>query len=102
MHIDVITRWYCPNCKQEARTLEPKAHTRFHVCPALNGLTAPMVPMGTKAKVERVEREDYVGNDNVQTDAEGRPVMSIVTTRDEGQDAVVFAPAAGGIGKASE
>jgi hypothetical protein len=53
-----------------------------------------MVPEGTRCKVEAIEREDYVGSEQVQTDANGRPVMSIVTTRDTGQDTVVFAPTA--------
>jgi hypothetical protein len=58
-------------------------------------LTAPMVLAGTAAKVELRERDDYVGNDRVQLDPERkRPVMSIVTTRDNGNDVVVFAPTA--------
>jgi hypothetical protein len=60
----------------------------------LRGLTAPFVPEGTKCKVESKEREDYVGKELVQTDGEGRPVMSVVTTRDEGQDCAVMAPTA--------
>jgi hypothetical protein len=59
----------------------------------LRGLTAPMVLAGTKAKVEIHEREDYIGSDKVQLH-EGRPVMSVVTTRDDGQDVAVFAPVA--------
>jgi hypothetical protein len=56
-----------------------------------------MLPAGTKAKVEAREREDYVNGDRVQLDPElGRPVMSVVTTRDEGQDVIVFAPTATG------
>ena len=87
--------WYCPNCRVEDVTTEPRPHTRFHTCPALRGLTAPMLPKGTAAKVELREREDYVGNEIVQLDPErGRPVMSVVTTRDDGQDAIVFAPTA--------
>jgi hypothetical protein len=58
-----------------------------------------MVPAGTKAKVEAKEREDYVGKEEVQTDGEGKPVMSIVTTRDEGQDCTVLAPTAQGSAK---
>jgi hypothetical protein len=53
-----------------------------------------MVPAGTRAKVVAVEREDYIGSELVQTDADGRPVMAIVTTRDEGQDCTVLAPCA--------
>ena len=53
-----------------------------------------MVPAGMKAKVIAVEREDYVGKENVQTDGNGRPVMAVRTIRDEGEDVVVFAPTA--------
>jgi hypothetical protein len=52
--------------------------------------------MGMSAKVEAKDREDYVGRELVQTDEDGRPVMSVVTTRDNGQDAIVYAPTATG------
>jgi hypothetical protein len=87
-------RWECPNCTQTDVTREARPHTRFHVCAGLRGLTAPFLPAGTAAKVEARERDDYVGRDMVQTDAEGRPVMSVVTTRDEGEDVAVLAPCA--------
>ena len=56
-----------------------------------------MVERGTRAKVEAVEREDYVGREQVQLGVvAGRvtPIMSIVTTRDDGQDCAVYAPVA--------
>lgn len=87
-------RWECPNCDATDVTRHVGPHSRFHACRGLRGLTAPMVPAGTKAKVTAHEREDYIGGDMVQTDGEGRPVMSIVTTRDEGQDVTVLAPCA--------
>lgn len=90
-----VTRWYCPNCRKEDVTHEARPHTRFHVCPGLRGLTAPLLPVGTAAKVELAEWGDYVGKELVQRDPErGRPVQSITTTRDDGQDAIVFAPTA--------
>lgn len=89
-----VTQWECPNCHQTDVTRETRPHVRFHVCPALRGLTAPMVKVGTRAKVEVREREDYVNGEKVQRDANGRPIMSIVTTRNDGQDVVVFAPTA--------
>lgn len=95
-----ITEWYCPNCKLADRTREARPHTRFHTCPALRGLTAPMLRAGTRAHVYAREREDYVGAEKVQTDAAGRPVMSVVTEREDGQDAIVFAPLAHGSGGA--
>ena len=92
-----VRRWHCPNCGLRDETREARPHTRFHPCPRLRGLAAPMLPEGVAAKVELREREDYVGNDRVQLDPErGRPVMSVITTRDDGQDAIVFAPTAVG------
>lgn len=51
---------------------------------------APLVRAGLAAKVEAKRHEDYIGNEMVQTDADGKPVMSIVTTRDDGQDTAVY------------
>lgn len=87
-------RWECPNCTHTDVTFEASPHTRYHACRGLTGITAPMVPAGTRCKVEAVERGDYVGGQIVQTNAEGRPIMSIVTTRDDGQDCAVLAPLA--------
>jgi len=49
-----------------------------------------MVPDGLKCKVEAIEREAYIGEDIVQYDGEGRPIMAVVTTRDEGTDCAVY------------
>ena len=87
-------RWECPNCTATDVTHEAQPHTRFHSCRGLRGLTAPMVPAGTRCKVEAVEREDYVGRELVTVDGEGRPVMAVETTRDAGTDRAVFAPCA--------
>ena len=87
-------RWECPNCTVTHVTHETKPHTPFHVCRGLQGLTTPFVPAGTNAKVEAIERGDYVGREQVQTDGNGRPVMAVVTTRDDGQDCAVLAPTA--------
>lgn len=92
--LDPVQHWSCPNCVATHVTHEAKPHTPFHSCRGLRGLTAPFVPAGTKAKVEAMDREDYVGADLVATDGEGRPVMSVVTTRDTGQDCAVMAPCA--------
>lgn len=97
MHGVLLTperRWECPNCTATHVTHEAQPHTPFHPCPGLRGLTAPFVTAGTKAKVETVDRGDYVGRDIVQTDGAGRPVMAIVTTREDGQDCAVLAPTA--------
>jgi hypothetical protein len=92
--IQPTRHWTCPNCTTESITHEPRPHTRFHTCRGLKGLTAPMVEAGTRAEVIAVERDDYVGTERVQTDAEGRPVMAVVTKRDDGEDRAVLAPVA--------
>jgi hypothetical protein len=85
-------RWVCPNCDHAEVTAG--ADNRFHACPGLAGLLAPMVLDGVRARVRSVVREDYVGGEDVQYDGDGRPVMSVVTERDNGQDCAVFAPTA--------
>ena len=90
--------WECPNCDQTKTTHEAKPHTAFHICSGLRNITAPFVPVGTKCKVELKEREDYLGDEEVFMSEDGRPVMSVVTTRDDGQDCTVFARCARGSG----
>jgi len=97
--LSTIRHWECPNCHATDTTKEPKPHTRFHSCPKMGGLTAPMIPAGTTAKITSHEREDYVGKDIVRLNDDGRPVMSITTEREEGQDVVVFAPTATATGE---
>ena len=90
--MNLVQHWHCPNCGLTEDTVGKP--NRFHNCPKLHGLTAPMLPAGLSAKVEAREREDFVGTEKVQTDDRGRPMMSVVTTRDNGQDTIVFAPTA--------
>ena len=97
--LSTIRHWECPNCHFTDTTNEPRPHTRFHECPKMGGLTAPMIPAGTKAKITAHERDDYVGKDIVRLNDDGRPVMSITTEREEGQDVVVFAPTATATGE---
>lgn len=87
-------RWSCPNCTIAAITHRPGTPAPFHTCRGLKGLNAPLVPDGIRCKVEAREREDYVGAELVRLDGEGRPVMSVVTTRDDGQDCAIYAPCA--------
>jgi hypothetical protein len=94
-HLIAVNReWYCPNCDIVDTTHEARPHTQFHQCPGLRGLAAPLLEKGIKAKVEAHDREDYVGKDIPQVDEDGRPVMSITTTRDDGMDTMVLAPTA--------
>lgn len=82
--------WECPNCPAVDKTNDPRANP-FHRCRGLAGLTAPLVPAGTKCQVTAHEREDYIGCELVQLH-EGRPVAQIRTEREDGQDCVVLAP----------
>jgi hypothetical protein len=88
-------RWNCPKCSTETVTHEARPHSELHICKGLNGLIAPLVQVGTKADVRVIEREDYIGTDKVQLH-DGRPVMSVVVERPDGEDVAVFAPAATG------
>lgn len=88
------TDWYCPACGKTDRTREAQPHTRYHACVKMGGMLAPLLESHISAKTVAVEREDYVGNEKVQTDDGGRPVMAVVTTRDDGEDRLVFAPCA--------
>lgn len=87
------THWVCSHCPAEDVT-PASVPNRFHSCRGLAGITAPMVPAGLRCKVEVREREEYVGREDVQYDGNRRPVMSVVTTRDDGQDCLVLAPCA--------
>jgi len=88
-------RWSCPNCTYEDVTYLTGPHSRYHACAGLYGLSVAMVPAGTACKITAVEREDYIGREDVQYAPEtGRPVALIVTTRDDGQDCAVLAPCA--------
>lgn len=86
--------WECPNCSATHVTREPRPHTPFHPCRGMWGLTAPFVPAGTRAAVTPNRREDYLGSDVPHVDGDGRPVMSLTTTRDDGQDCALLAPTA--------
>jgi hypothetical protein len=88
------TRWVCDHCNARDVTTEAAPHTRYHTCPGLKGISAPMVREGDRVKVEVRLREDYVRSERVTTDDDGRPVMAVVTTRDDGTDCAVFAPVA--------
>lgn len=89
------TCWECPNCDMTDVCSVKPGQSRMHNCPGLKGLVAPLVPAGTKCKVERTNWEDYVRYDfAVRKDEEGTPVSAINVTRDDGNDVVVFPGAA--------
>jgi hypothetical protein len=88
-------QWECLSCDLKQVTREARPHARMHPCKGMAGLTVPMVPAGTRGENRMVEREDYIGSEVVQlAPGTGRPVMSVTTTRDDGEDCTVYAPTA--------
>jgi len=93
--VERVTAWVCASgCTVGALTRGPAPRIPFHRCRELRGLNAPLVPEGTRCRVVAVDRDDYVGDELVQRDGDGRPVMAIRTVRDDGEDCVVLAPSA--------
>jgi hypothetical protein len=84
--------WYCPNCDAEARTVDTALP--MHNCAGIAGLTAPLIVRGVAGKTVVNDRQDYVGRDVPQTDADGKVVMSTTTVRDDGQDCTIYVPTA--------
>lgn len=84
--------WHCPNCGVSERTrgLPPNA-ARFHTCPGLHMLTAPLVRAGVRCSVTAVERGDYLRGEVQATGDDGRPYMAVRTTRGDGDDVIVNA-----------
>jgi hypothetical protein len=90
--------WECPACGYEDRTRPvPPNGGRFHPCPKLHGLTAPLVRAGTDCKLAASEREDYLGDEVQQAGDDGRPYMNVTTEHADGHtDLAVFSPVARG------
>ncbi len=88
------THWVCLSCDREDVTRVAGPHQRMHDCPALAGLSVPFVVAGTRGEHRVREREDYIGAELVQLDGRGRPVMSVRTIREDGEDCTVYAPTA--------
>lgn len=84
--------WYCPNCTAAETTppLPPNA-SRYHSCPGLHGLTAPMVRAGVRCSVTAEERQDYLNGDLQATGDDGKAYMAVRTTRDDSEDLLVNA-----------
>jgi hypothetical protein len=86
--------WRCPSCGVTDRTERADVHTQFHPCPALGGVTVPLVEV--RRADDRpdgrhliVPREDYSGNDTAG------PIAAIRTERGDGSnDCTVLAPTA--------
>lgn len=84
--------WACPNCDAAERTpaLPPNA-SRFHSCPGLHGLTAPLVRAEADCAVTAVPRGDYLRGAVQRHGDDGQPYMAVRTEHADGHtDLVVF------------
>lgn len=95
--LHVMLDWYCPNCWVTCQAPPvPPGQAKMHTCPGLHMLTAPLIPAGTRCKVEAEERQEYLGTEVQKTGDDGVPYMAVRTTRDEGDDLIVNAGLAKG------
>jgi hypothetical protein len=53
-----------------------------------------MTREGERVHVTTREREDYIGDEVVTRDGEGRPIMAVNVERENGNDIAVYAPQA--------
>ena len=102
MLLDAWQDWECPNCRLTDRTrpLPPDAG-RFHPCPGLHGLTAPLVRAGAGCRVTAVERADYLRGEKQATGDDGKPYMSVRTDYADGHNDLVVNPAVARLGSSA-
>jgi hypothetical protein len=94
--IDAWQDWACPACQLTERTrpLPPDA-ARFHTCPGLHMLTAPLVRAGTDCTLIAIERQDSLNGEIQATGDDGLPYMAVSTVYADGHnDLLVNAGAA--------
>ena len=92
-----MVSWACPNCWITATSPPlPLGTRKFHVCPGLHGLTAPLTEAGVSCKVEAEERADYLNGEIQNTGDDGTPYMAVRTTYDDHDDLAVNAGLARG------
>lgn len=90
--LTAIEDWRCPNCAVTDQTLGlPPNAARFHTCPGLHMLTAPLIRAGIRCQVTAALREDFLRGEIQATGDDGKPYMNVRTTRDDGEDLAVNA-----------
>lgn len=90
--LNAAQAWECPNCDVTDVTPPlPPGQSRYHTCPGLHSLNAPLVRAGVKCKVTAEERQDYIGSEIQARGDDGRQYMAVRTTTDDHDDLLVFA-----------
>jgi hypothetical protein len=86
--------WHCPNkCGAGDRTPAlPPDSSRYHVCPKLHGLNAPLIRVGTDCKVEAIERQDYINTETQIQGDDGKYYMAVETLRADGSNDRIVHP----------
>ena len=84
--------WHCPNCNvPHVRGPSDLQGVMLHACPGKGGVSCPMIPLGTRAEIVLLAREDYEGTERgLMHHEDGRSIMAVKTVRDEGEDVVIF------------
>ena len=77
--------WSCPNCWITASSAPlPPGTRKFHACPGLHGLTAPLVEAGVRCRVTAEERQEYLRGDVQATGDDGKAYMAVRTEHADG------------------
>lgn len=98
--IPPVQVWRCGDCTLIVETRGHGTHTPMHECAGHGGFRLPMLAEGTDVRLRLVEREDYVGSEDVPM-ADGRPIMRAEVERGDGSyDTWVYAPTAHASGRA--
>ena len=79
---------HCPNCGLAERVSPPltASQTRFHNCPRLHDLSAPLVPVTEDCAVKAVEREDYLNGESQAMGDDGKAYMAVRTDYADGRE----------------
>lgn len=65
----------------------------MHECAGKAGFRLPMLAEGERGDIRLIEREDYVGREDVQVDGNGRPIMRAEVEHADGHtDVYAYAP----------
>jgi hypothetical protein len=90
--LTAMVDWCCPNCRITAASPPlPPGTRKFHACPGLHGLTAPLVEAGVRCQVTAEERQEYLGREIQAMGDDGRAYMAVRTTYDDHADLAVNA-----------
>lgn len=92
--IDMDRQWQCNSCGRQHVTKASREGVQvpLHQCAGLAGTWVPFVPAKSTAVLRLQEREDYIGKDTPFTDINGRPIQSVYTVREDGEDCHILAP----------